>query len=193
MKDKITTILFLIVIFGFGIAHILLPDNEISNTERRKLASFPEFTLTSEYSEKVDKYLLDHFPLRDTFRSIKARFNYNVLQKLDNNDIYLKDNYIFKSEYPTNKGSISSFISKTNKVQKLLTKNNKTYIMVIPDKNYYLKDKNFLQIDYDYLYQEINKLDMTQIDIRNIMSLNDYYETDTHWKQENLHHSLNLL
>ena len=186
MKDKITTILFLIVIFGFGIAHLLLPDNEISNTERRKLASFPEFTLTSEYSEKVDKYLLDHFPLRDTFRSIKARFNYNVLQKLDNNDIYLKDNYIFKSEYPTNKGSISSFISKTNKVQKLLTKNNKTYIMVIPDKNYYLKDKNFLQIDYDYLYQEINKLDMTQIDIRNIMSLNDYYETDTHWKQENL-------
>lgn len=186
MKDKITTILFLIVIFGFGIAHILLPDNEISNTERRKLASFPEFTLTSEYSEKVDKYLLDHFPLRDTFRSIKARFNYNVLQKLDNNDIYLKDNYIFKSEYPTNKGSISSFISKTNKVQKLLTKNNKTYIMVIPDKNYYLKDKNFLQIDYDYLYQEINKLDMTPIDIRNIMSLNDYYETDTHWKQENL-------
>ena len=58
--------------------------------------------------------------------------------------------------------------------------------MVIPDKNYYLKDKNFLQIDYDYLYKEINKLDMTQIDIRNIMSLNDYYETDTHWKQENL-------
>ena len=27
---------------------------------------------------------------------------------------------------------------------------------------------------------------MTQIDIRNLMSLNDYYETDTHWKQENL-------
>jgi hypothetical protein len=32
----------------------------------------------------------------------------------------------------------------------------------------------------------MNKLDMTQIDIREIMSLNDYYETDTHWKQENL-------
>ena len=186
MKDKITTILFLIVIFGFGIFHIILPDNEISNTERRKLSTFPEFTLTSEYGEKIDKYLLDHFPLRDEFRSIKARFNYNVLQKLDNNEIYLKDNYIFKSEYPTNKGSISSFINKTNKIQSLLTDKNKTYILVVPDKNYYLEDKNFLQIDYDYLYQEIDKLDMTQIDIRDIMSLNDYYETDTHWKQENL-------
>ena len=103
MKDKITTFLFLIIIFGFGIFHIALPDNEISSTERRKLSSFPKFELTSKYSEKLDKYLLDHFPLRDTFRSIKARFNYNVLQKLDNNDIYLKDNYIFKSEYPTNK------------------------------------------------------------------------------------------
>ena len=186
MKDKITTIFFLIVIFGFGIFHIILPDNEISNTERRKLATFPEFTLTSEYSEKIDKYLLDHFPLRDEFRSIKAKFNYKVLQKLDNNDIYLKDNYIFKSEYPTNKGSISSFINKTNKIKTLLTDKNKTYIMVVPDKNYYLEDKNFLQIDYNYLYQEMNKLDMTQIDIREIMSLNDYYETDTHWKQENL-------
>ena len=186
MKDKITTFLFLITIFGFGIFHIALPDNEISSTERRKLSSFPKFELTSKYSEKLDKYLLDHFPLRDTFRSIKANFNYKVLNQLDNNDIYLKDNYIFKSEYPTNKGSISSFINKTNRIDKLLTENNNKYVMIIPDKNYYLKDKNFLQIDYDYLYNEINKLDMTQIDLRDTLELNDYYETDTHWKQENL-------
>ena len=186
MKDKITTFLFLIIIFGFGIFHIALPDNEISSTERRKLSSFPKFELTNKYSEKLDKYLLDHFPLRDTFRSIKANFNYKVLNQLDNNDIYLKDNYIFKSEYPTNKGSISSFINKTNRIDKLLTENNNKYVMIIPDKNYYLKDKNFLQIDYDYLYNEINKLDMTQIDLRDTLELNDYYETDTHWKQENL-------
>ena len=186
MKDKITTFLFLIVIFGFGICHIFLKDNEISNTERRKLSTFPEFTLTSEYSEKIDKYLLDHFPLRDTFRSIKANFNYKILHKLDNNDIYLKDNYIFKSEYPTNKKNISNFIDKTNKIKSLFNKNNNTYILIIPDKNYYLEDKNFLQIDYDYIYQEIDKLDMTKIDIRDIMTLEDYYETDTHWKQEKL-------
>jgi len=186
MKDKITTFLFLGFIYIFGILHIFLPDNEISNTERRKLSIFPEFTFTSEYSEKIDKYLLDHFPLRDTFRSIKANFNYKVLHQLDNNNIYLKDNYIFKSEYPTNKDSISNFISKTNKLQSLFTEKNNTYIMIIPDKNYYLTDKNFLQIDYNYLYQEIDKLDMTKIDIRNIMTLKDYYETDTHWKQENL-------
>ena len=58
--------------------------------------------------------------------------------------------------------------------------------MIIPDKNYYLEDDNFLQIDYDYIYKKIDKLNIKEIDIRNIMSLEDYYETDTHWKQENL-------
>ncbi len=186
MKDKINTFIFVGFIFIFSILHIILPDNEISNTERRKLSTFPEIELSSGYIEDIESYLLDHFPLRDTFRSIKANFNYKVLNKLDNNNIYLKDNYIFKSEYPTNKNSISNFISKTNKIQSLLTQNNNTYIMIIPDKNYYLKDKNFLQIDYEYLYNELDKLDMTKIDIRNIMNLNDYYETDTHWKQEKL-------
>ena len=186
MKDKINTIIFLGFIFTFSILHIVLPDNEISNTERRKLSTFPEFELSSSYIEEIESYLLDHFPLRDTYRSIKANFNYKVLNKLDNNDIYLKDNYIFKSEYPTNKDSISNFISKTNKIQSLLTKKNNTYIMIIPDKNYYINDSSFLSIDYNYLYSEIDKLNMTKIDIRDIMYLEDYYETDTHWKQENL-------
>ena len=58
--------------------------------------------------------------------------------------------------------------------------------MIIPDKNYYLESKDFLHIDYDYIYNEINKLNIKTIDISNIMSLEDYYETDTHWRQEKL-------
>lgn len=186
MKNKIITILFIIYIFTFSILGILFKDKEISLTERRKLETIPEFTLNSEYITKLDKYFLDHFPFRDNFRSIKAYFNYNVLNKLDNNKIYLKDNYIFKSEYPTNHKSISNFINKINKLKKSLTQNNKTYIMIIPDKNYYLESKDFLQIDYNYLYNEINKLQINNIDIRDIMKLDDYYETDTHWRQEKL-------
>ena len=58
--------------------------------------------------------------------------------------------------------------------------------MVIPDKNYYINSNNFLQIDYDYLFKEIDNLNLTTINIKDIMQLNDYYETDTHWKQEKL-------
>ena len=186
MKNKITELLFIIYITTFSILGIILKDKEISTTERRKLSTYPEYTLSSEYVNKLDKYLLDHFPLRDNFRSIKAKFNYNILHKLDNNNIYLKDNYIFKSEYPTNKDSISNFINKINKFKTSLTDNNNTYIMIIPDKNYYLNSRDFLQIDYNYLYNEISKLNIKEIDIRNIMILEDYYETDTHWRQEKL-------
>ena len=131
MKDKIIVFSFLAYISIFAILHIIITDKDLSTSERRKLTSFPEISeLTSgEYIQDVDSYLLDHFPLRDQFRSIKAKFNYHILQKYDNNGIYLKDNYIFKSEYPTNKESINNFINKTNKLKELFTKDNNLYLV----------------------------------------------------------------
>lgn len=188
MKDKIIVFSFLAYISIFAILHIIITDKDLSTSERRKLKTFPEISeLTSgEYIQDIDSYLLDHFPLRDQFRSIKAKFNYHILQKYDNNGIYLKDNYIFKSEYPTNKESINNFINKTNKLKELFTEDNNLYFMIIPDKNYYLKDKNFLSIDYQYINKELSKLNMNTIELYNILELSDYYETDTHWKQEKL-------
>ena len=187
MKDKIITITFLVYIFLFSILGIVIKDNEVSFEERRKLQEFPKFTLDNTYVTKIDKYFLDHFPLRTNFRSIKANYNYNILNMLDNNGIYLKDNYIFKSDYKINENSLNNFINKTKKIQSLLTIDNKTYLMIVPDKNYYLEDTNFLRLDYDTLYNSLDTLNMTKIDIRNTLSLEDYYETDTHFKQEKLY------
>lgn len=189
MKEKLNKILisiFLIFIFGFSILSILDKNEIISYSERRKLATFPIYQATTDYSDKLEKYLLDHFPFRDKFRMIKAYFNFNIAMKKENNDIYLKDNYIFKSDYPTNYKSIDNYIDYINKMKINFTENNNVYILIIPDKNYYLEDDNFLNIDYDYLYDEISKLNIKNIDVRNILNLNDYYETDTHWKQQNL-------
>lgn len=186
MKDKIITISFILCVFILCILGIVFKDKDISETERRKLQQFPSFKLSSDYVVKLDKYVLDHFPFRDTFRSIKAFVNYNVLQKLANNDIYIQDNYIFKSNYPTNYTSIQRFLNNIKTTQGFLTENNKAYIMVIPDKNYYLDSNNFLNIDYEYIYNKVNELDINVIDIRNTLNLEDYYETDTHWRQENL-------
>lgn len=186
MKNKILVIVFICFIFSFSFLGIIVPDEEISISERRKLTSFPEFEFSNEWISDVDKYLLDHFVLRDRFRSLKANYNYVVLGKLDNNGIYLKDNYIFKSNYPTNKKSISNFINTINKLSSYLSEDNNVYMMIIPDKNYYLESDDFLKIDYDYLYKEVGKLGYRMIDIRNVLSLDDYYETDTHWRQERL-------
>ena len=186
MKNKILVFIFIGFILIFSLGSIFIPDKKISYSERRKLKEFPEFEFSGEYISDLDGYLLDHFIFRDLFRSIKAKFNYSVLNKLDNNDIYLKDNYIFKSNYPTNKESISSFMEKINKLEGLLTKDNKKFIMIIPDKNYYLKSDDFLGIDYEYIYKEMNKLGLKNINITDKLSLDSYYETDTHWKQDKL-------
>lgn len=186
MKNKLLILVFIIYISSFSILSIIIPDKEISNTERRKLNTFPTFEYNSKWINKLDKYFLDHFVLREQFRNIKAKYNYQVLNKLENNDIYLKDNYIFKSNYPTNKKSINNFKTKIKELSSLFTENNTIYMMVIPDKNYYLDSNDFLSIDYDYIYEEINNLGYQIIDIRNILNLYDYYETDTHWRQENL-------
>ena len=184
MKNKIITGLFITYLFLFSILGLVFKDKEISYSERRKLNTFPDIELTSEYITKVDKYFLDHFPFRDEFRNIKAIYNLKVLNTFDNNGIFIKDNYVFKSIYPTNKKSIDKFIDHINEMSSLFPNSN-IYTMIIPDKNYYLEDKNFLNIDYDYIYTKFSN-NNNFIDIRDTLGLSNYYETDTHWKQEEI-------
>ena len=186
MKDKIFVYLFMFYIIMFFSLHIIFKDNNISISERRTLSTFPKLTISNEYIKDIETYMLEHFPYRDKFRNIKANYNYKILNKLDNNNIYIEKDNIYKSNYPTNKKSIDYFINNINKTKEQFNKNNNVYLMIIPDKNYYLDNELFLQIDYDYIYNELGKLNINNIDIRNILNKNDYYKTDTHWKQENL-------
>ncbi|MBE6148581.1 MAG: hypothetical protein E7167_03730 [Firmicutes bacterium] len=192
MKNKLISFLFVGYLIFFALLHIIIKDDEISSTERRKLASFPTLELTSDYVTKVEKYLLDHFPYRDEYRNVKSFYNFNILGRLENNGITIKNNSIYKTEYPTSLKSIDNFINKTEKIKKLF-ENSKFYLMVIPDKNYYLTEGDFLHLDYNLIYDELNKLNMINIDLRNILNLEDYYRTDTHWKQQNLDKVVNKM
>jgi len=54
--------------------------------------------------------------------------------------------------------------------------------------NYFIQSANdkYLNIDYDLLYEKVKDIDYEYIELRDTLTLNDYYETDTHWKQQNL-------
>ena len=192
MKDKIITYSFILVIEGFFLLNLWIPDQKISFSERRDYQTFPQLTWDSIHSKDwmndFDRYTLDQFAFRDSFRSLKAHVVFDVFHNLDNNKIFVKDDIIFKSEYPINEGSIQRFIQKMNTLKNKYLKNNKVYYSIIPDKNYYLKDSTHLNLDYGQLYDMvINGLqDMEFIDLRDTLSLNDYYRTDTHWRQERL-------
>ena len=131
MKNKILSIFFVLFIVLFFFLNIFIKDKQISKTERRNLKEFPKITISNiikgKFMEDFDEYTTDHFILRDTFRNIKARVNYNIFNKLDNNKIYVVDNHIFKSEYPTNKKSIDNFIDRINHIKNYLSENNKVY------------------------------------------------------------------
>jgi len=197
MKNKILSILFVSFIVLFFFLNIFIKDENISKTERRNLKQFPKITISNilngKSMEDFDEYTTDQFILRDTFRNIKAKVNYNIFNKLDNNKLYVVDDHIFKSEYPTNMKSINNFIDKINYIKNYLSKNNNSYIAIIPDKNYYLESDKYLNIDYDYLYEKILEIDSNYIELRDILELNDYYRTDTHWRQENLCKVVNRL
>ena len=97
MKNKILTILFILVIFGFGLLSIIMKDKEISSFERRKLASFPKFE--KGFTEKLDDYLLDQFAFRNELINFNSTINRKILNKIDNNDVYVIGDNIYEKNY----------------------------------------------------------------------------------------------
>ena len=93
--NNIVTVVVLGVVFvSLTMASWLLPPQEFSDNERRKLAQRPKFSLDTmsdgSFMTGFEKYTLDQFPLRDQFRTLKAIIN-NLSELQDRN---LIDGYI---------------------------------------------------------------------------------------------------
>ena len=175
---------------------------EISFSERRKLEQFPGITwdsvLSGEFMEGFEKYTLDQFPLRDTFRTVKAMNAFYIFFQKDNNDIYIADGYAAKLEYPLKEDSIRSAAQKFTYIYEryMKGKDNKIFLSLVPDKGYFLAEKNsYPSMDYDRLFSimETNMPFAQYVDITEALKLSDYYKTDTHWRQEEILDGANTL
>ena len=185
MKNKIITILFIIIIFGFGFIGILLKDKTISTFERRKLASFPK--VNKDLTENLDSYLLDQFAFRNEFINLNSIINRKVLNKIDNKDVYVIVDNIYEKNYPLNKEKVLKFTEKTNYIISKCKEKNRIYYSIIPDKSYFLDENKYLKIDYNQMYKLVNNnVNAKYIDITNDLNIEDYYRTDIHWNQEKL-------
>ena len=167
---------------------------EMSLTERRKLAQFPELSgetiLNGRFMSKFETYTLDQFPLRDEFRQLKAGFSYKVLGNRDNNGIYLTQGHGAKLEYPLNESSVETAIGKLQKIYDLYLQDSENIVFsVVPDKSFYLAEANgYLAMDYDRLFAMMEEgLPFAKyVDITDTLTVEDYYRTDTHWRQERI-------
>ncbi len=189
--NRIFVALFLVFLCGTAVLFLMFPKAEYSLAERRRLQDVPQMTWEgiqdASYMEDLEAYLLDHFPFREAFRSLKAFFVYDVLAQKENNDIYVVGKHAAKLEYPMNEGSIMKAAEKMTSLQEKYFPDAKVYYAIVPDKNYFLAEENgYPSLDYERLELLMQKnLDsMTYIPIWDTLTVEDYYATDTHWRQE---------
>ena len=171
----------------------LRPADAASDSERRELAQFPDISaeklLDGSFMTDFEDYTLDQFPLRDSFRKLKAGVHYYVLGQRDNNDIYLSDGYAAKLEYPLNEKSLAHALQVFGNIREKYLQGSKVYAAVVPDKNYYLADKlGYPSLDYEKLMLSVQQgmPYAEHIDLTSSLTIDDYYHTDTHWRQERL-------
>ena len=181
-----------VVLTGFA---WFAPAKESSDAERRPLEQMPDITLETllngKFMTKFEDYTLDQFPLRDTFRQIKSLFHYYVLNQGDNNGIYVADGYAAKLEYPLKQSSVDHATERFNNLYETYLKDtgSKIYMAAVPDKGYYLAEENgYMALDYEELFAQLEQAMpwATHVDITDCLSIEDYYRTDTHWRQEKI-------
>ena len=187
---------FLVLLFGLTVLNLVLPKKDYIDSERRPAAQMPTFSkvtvLDGSFTKDFETYTTDNFVFRDAFRELKARLNYNIFQKQENNDIYRKDGSLMKLERELDEKSIKNALSKFQRIyDKHLRDNNcNVYMVTVPDKAYFpWRDKdNIPSLDYDKLFALVKEgMPYAQhIDVTDALSLSDFYLTDTHWKQENI-------
>jgi len=72
-------ILFAVLVFGLAIITILIPDQDYSTTEKRSLAQFPSFSLSSvidgSFMDGIEDWSADQFPLRAQLMQAKANIS----------------------------------------------------------------------------------------------------------------------
>lgn len=188
-------LVFCLIIGGTSIWIFAKDSEEISSWERRRLQQFPSLTWSSlqsgDFMEDFESYLSDQFPLRNMFRRLKAKIHFDLLGQKDNSGIYIAEGHASKLDSVFKEDQVLNF---TNKIEELYTSyiedtDCKAYYSIIPDKNYFLSEKNgYPAFDYNELFNTVDgELDfMTKIDIKDLLLLDDYYTTDTHWKQESI-------
>ncbi len=196
---KFQQLLTLTLSFGFlavfSVWFLISPAAGESTVERRRLAKRPALSLSSvangSFMSGFEAYMLDQFPLRNGFRTLKAVTNANVFRQKDNNGLYSVGNHLSKLDFPMNGESVDRAAKRFRYVYDTYLRNagTKTYLSVIPDKNVFLASQNgYPDKDFRALAERLGRgfPEAKNIDISALLSAEDFYYTDSHWRQEKI-------
>lgn len=121
---KITAIIFIMLVFGFSLWNLFLPQKAFSETENRKLSLFPSWNekqiKNGRWMQEFEQYASDQFLFRDEFMRVKTKTDL-ALGKKDNGKVYFgKDGYLIsmdtldERQKAANVVLLTSFLNKLN-------------------------------------------------------------------------------
>ena len=164
-----------------------------SPVENRGMAWFLDWSNVTKahFSEDFETHIQDQFPLRNQFRQGKALVELYALGQRDVDGVYETGGWMAELEYPQRTGMLDHVAQKIQWVYDhyLAGTDATCYLSVVPDKHYYLSQTNgYPALDYDGLIQSLRAQvpAMPYIDLTDLLSLDDYYRTDSHWRQEKI-------
>ena len=159
MKEKLLSIIFILIIGIHFLLGIIIPDREISFSERRKLTQRPNINIgdivSGSYMDRLNDYLLDQIVFRDNYMDIYGWFSRNIYRENVVNDIYIFDDYMYKIDGNTRYDSVDNIINKINDMSSYFD-TDRIYYSIIPDKNYYFDLEWIPKVDYNYIVDTFN-------------------------------------
>ena len=199
IKAKIISIFFLVFIFGFGIAGLVMKDREFSDMENRMLAQSPEIdtdtVLKGEFQDKLETYLSDQMPLRDRLYALKVDYE-RLMMKTYQNGVYFADDGYLIQEYKENPVQINKNVTYINDFVKNVDV--PVTFMLVPTAtavlNYKLPEgclnddqRSSIDLVKDGLDGKINFIspytELNSASERNQV----FYRTDHHWTEQGAH------
>ena len=189
-RTKAAALVGVILAYLFGLAVLIqvLPERQVSRAERRRLEQRPAFSvrsfLSGGFAKNLETYFLDQFPGRDGWRAIQARLRFDLFRQRDSNGVYQRGDTVSRLEYPLEEKQVAYAAGKINWVMENYLQDSKVRFAVIPDKNYFMAG-DAPHLDYERMFGLLDEMvGAARVDLSGYLTLEDYYRTDSHWRQE---------
>ena len=179
---------------------LLKPAQDVSQAERRKLAQFQTYAdwkptsgqekTLAGYFTQLETVCLDQFPARQRLRELRSFSKLHLFFQRDVGGYYDVNGSIGKIDDTLSEAAVTDALGTLQKLDAELFSAANRYYAVIPDKNYHLAAANgYPALDYDALFSMVDEAlggTCEKIDLAPLLTAESYYNTDPHWRQEEL-------
>lgn len=204
ISQLILVSLFLIFICSISLFLLFSDSKDMSETEYRSLAQAPEWSFeaikSGTYTDDVDAYVTDQFPVRDLW--IKSYLNWQIFsQQTFIHDFYLADDWVYPRPFTEINYEAIDFATKQMEELARFTAEEdvELFFFSLPDRRYMIDmdfprrvENNLHEKDKETLLSRLQEKNIPTIDIGQVWKEKYdtdnfrpyYFRTDHHWNIE---------